>query len=74
VSRHVAADAVVLGGGTSGVNAALQLARIGLDVALLEQRRMGAGGARWLNGVLAWQFERAGLAVPERPEVHSCGG
>jgi flavin-dependent dehydrogenase len=74
VSRHVAADAVVVGGGTSGVNAALQLARVGLDVALLEQRQMGAGGARWLNGVLAWQFERAGLAVPEPPEVHSPGG
>lgn len=74
MTRHVTADAVVLGGGTSGVNAAVQLARLGLDVALLEQRRMGTGGARWLNGVLAWQFERAGLAVPEPPEVHSPGG
>ena len=54
-------DAVVVGGGTAGLNAALQLARTGRSVALLERRAEGTSGARWVNGVLDWQFERAGL-------------
>lgn len=70
----VTADAVVVGAGTAGLNAALQLARRGLDVVVVESRRIGEGGARWDNGVVAWQFARAGLAAPDGDEVHAGTG
>ena len=65
-TTHV--DVVVVGAGTSGLNAALQLARVGRSVVVLERRPSGLSGARWVNGVLAWQFERAGLDAPVEPE------
>jgi halogenation protein CepH len=61
-------DAAVVGGGTAGANAAYQLARRGMSVGLIERRPVALGGAQWHNGVLAWQFELAGLAPPEAPE------
>ena len=61
-------DAVVVGAGTAGANAAYQLARRGLDVVLLERRRADRAGAQWHNGVLDWQFEAAGLEPPTPPE------
>jgi flavin-dependent dehydrogenase len=67
-ARHAAA--VVVGAGTAGLNAALQLARRGLSVRVVESRRLGEGGARWDNGVLGWQFARAGIAPPTPDEVH----
>lgn len=69
-----AVDVVVVGGGTAGLNAALQLARTGRSVVVLERRPEGTSGARWCNGVLPWQFERAGLEPPQAPEVHGAGG
>ena len=57
-------DAVVVGAGTAGANAAVQLSRRGLRVGLVERRAIGLGGARWCNGVLAWQFARAGIGAP----------
>lgn len=62
---------VVLGAGTAGANAAYQLARRGLDVVLLDRRPAGLAGAQWSNGVLDWQFERAGLEPPVTPERES---
>ncbi|MGB6057279.1 MAG: NAD(P)/FAD-dependent oxidoreductase, partial [Microthrixaceae bacterium] len=61
-------DAVVVGAGTAGSNAAYQLAKRGLSVALIERRPLNDGGAHWHNGVLDWQFERAGLHPAEPPE------
>lgn len=61
-------DAVVVGAGTAGANAAGQLARRGRSVVLLERRSADQGGARWHNGVLVWQFARAGLEPPIPPE------
>lgn len=71
MNAHVTADAVVVGAGTAGLNAAVQLARIGLGVVVVERRAMGEGGARWCNGIVPWQFERAGVEVPRPPEVRS---
>lgn len=62
------ADAVVLGAGTAGANLAQQLAARGMSVVLVERRRMQEAGARWHNGVLDWQFERAGVAPPSGAE------
>lgn len=68
------ADVVVVGGGTSGLQAALQLARVGCSVILLERRPEGRGGARWCNGVVPWQFDRAGLERPQPPELRGKEG
>ncbi len=59
---------VVVGAGTAGANAAAQLARRGRSVALLERRPADEGGAHWLNGLLDWQFDRAGVARPAGAE------
>lgn len=61
-------DAVVVGAGTAGANAAYQLAIRGMDTIILEKRDSSRAGAQWHNGVLDWQFEAAGIAPPESPE------
>ena len=66
--RVTKADAVVVGAGTAGANVAYQLADRGLSVVLVERRPMAQGGAQWHNGVLDWQFVRAGLEPPKFPE------
>ena len=67
-------DVVVVGGGTAGLNAALQLAKVGRSVVVLERRPKGKSGARWCNGTVDWQFERAGLAPAAPPELRAAGG
>ena len=67
-------DVVVCGAGTAGLQAALQLALVGCRVVVVEERGERKSGARWCNGVLAWQFERAGLRPPDSAERrHSSG-
>lgn len=66
-------DVVVVGAGTAGAGAALQFARRGRSVLLLEQRAADKGGARWDNGVLARHFELAQLDPPRPPECTQRG-
>ena len=51
----------VLGAGSTGAATALFAAQAGLKVALLERRPIDQAGARWVNDVPAWMFERASL-------------
>ncbi len=68
---HDQFDAVVVGAGTSGAAAALFLARAGLHTALVDERPFESAGARWVNGVPGWMFDRAGLDRPVPPELRS---
>src|ERR1700712_4960447 len=43
-------DVAVLGGGIVGVTTALELAKAGVDVVLLEARRVGAGASGYNTG------------------------
>lgn len=62
-------DIVVCGAGTAGAGAAYQLARTGKRVALVDRLPFSKAGARWINAVAPWQFERAGIDLPEAPEA-----
>ncbi|NMB77335.1 MAG: FAD-binding protein [Myxococcales bacterium] len=66
--RQMSFDVVVVGGGSAGAFAAACLARDGRRVALLEERARDQAGARWVNGVPAWMFEAAGVALPQGDE------
>ena len=61
-------DVVVVGAGTSGAAAALFQAQAGRRVALLDARPLQRAGARWVNSVPPWMFDRAGLERPRPPE------
>ncbi|MBX3313175.1 MAG: FAD-dependent oxidoreductase [Actinobacteria bacterium] len=61
-------DVVVVGAGTAGANAAGQFARRGRSVLLLERRPVDRGGAHWNNGIVGWQFDRAGVDRPSGDE------
>ncbi len=67
-------DAAVVGAGTAGAGAALQLARRGFSVVLLERRSADAGGAQWHNGVLDRHFVRAGIEPPSGAERYAAHG
>jgi flavin-dependent dehydrogenase len=64
VSSDRSVDVVVVGAGTAGAGTALQFARRGRSVVLVEQRAADSAGARWDNGVVRWHFERAGIEFP----------
>lgn len=64
-------DAVVIGAGTSGSAAAYFLAREGLRCALVDERTFDSAGARWVNSVPGWMFDRARLERPTPPELRS---
>lgn len=67
-------DVVVGGAGTAGAAAAAFLSEAGRRVALVERRAFDGGGARWINAVPAWMFDRAGIAQPEGDELHGVFG
>lgn len=62
-------DVVVVGAGPAGAHVAGQIALQGRTVALLDRRPMDDAGAQWHNGVVAWQFEEAGVAPPVPDEI-----
>ena len=62
-------DAVVVGAGSAGSAAALNLARSGMRVALLEYRSFATAGARWVNGIPPWMFDFAAIPRPEQTEM-----
>ncbi len=66
-------DVVVVGAGTAGASAALNLARSGAKVALLERRSLDSCGPRWVNAVPAWMFDAAGIERPVPPEAQDRG-
>ncbi len=65
-------DAVVIGAGTAGAATAGHLAELGMKVLLADARPLDRAGARWVNGVAPWMFERAGLAQPKGAEHRGC--
>jgi flavin-dependent dehydrogenase len=67
------ADVVIVGAGTAGAAAAAACASRGLRTICLEQRPLADAGARWLNGVPAWTFRDAGIALPEGEELRGAG-
>ena len=73
-AQVLAVDVLVVGAGTAGLGAAVQLARRGRRVVVVEGRPLGQGGARWCNGVVPWQFTRAGFSQPVAPEARGTGG
>lgn len=69
-----AADIVVVGGGSAGAAAAAFLGEAGRRVVLVERRRPDRAGARWVNGIPAWAFDRASLDAPVPPERQGAPG
>lgn len=68
MKRTWTGDVVVVGAGSAGANAAAQLARRGRSVLLLERRPLARAGADWSNGIVKWQFDLAGVAMPSGDE------
>lgn len=71
VREHV--DVVVVGGGSTGAAAAAFLAEQGRSVVVVDRRGRDRAGARWVNGVPLWCFDRAGVERPVAPERFSGG-
>ena len=63
-----AVDVVVIGAGTAGAAAAAFVAESGARVLCVDRAPLDAAGARWINGVPAWAFDRAGLDQPTGAE------
>lgn len=68
------AEVVIIGAGTAGAAAAGACARAGFDVLCVDAGPLDRAGARWVNGVAAWCFDEAGVALPTGPELRSTEG
>jgi flavin-dependent dehydrogenase len=66
-------DVAIVGAGTAGAAAAALCARRGLSVRVVERRDLEKAGARWVNGVPGWCFDRAGFARPSGAELRGAG-
>jgi flavin-dependent dehydrogenase len=65
--RHV--DVAVIGAGTAGAAVTALCAQRGMRVLCIDRGALDRAGARWVNGVPAWAFAAAGLALPEGEEL-----
>ncbi len=68
MQKVIEADIVVVGAGSAGAAAAYHLAGAGFDVVCLDSRPLNESGARWVNAMPPWMFDRAAIARPEYPE------
>lgn len=66
-------DVAIVGAGTAGAAAAALCARRGLRVLCVDRRAPDDAGARWVNGVPGWAFDRAGLDRPRGDELRGEG-
>jgi len=66
-------DVLVVGAGSAGSAAAAFFAASGRRVALVDKRPRGETGARWVNAIPAWCFDRAGVARPSGEETPFAG-
>ncbi len=62
-------DVAVVGAGTAGAAAAAACAERGLSALCVDRLPLDEAGARWVNGVAADVFERAGIEAPEGDEL-----
>ena len=62
-------EVLIVGAGSAGAAAARLFAARGRSVILADKRARGETGARWLNLVPAWCFERVGVALPSGDET-----
>lgn len=67
------ADLAIVGAGTAGAALAAMAAERGLRVLCLERRKASEAGARWVNGVPGWAFDRAGVERPRGAELFGSG-
>ncbi len=66
-------DVVVMGAGVAGTTAAWLFASRGFRTALVEARRLGQAGARWVNGMPMRVFDEVGLERPSGEELLDTG-
>lgn len=67
-------DVVVVGAGSAGAAAAAFCAARGMRVLVLESGSLDGAGARWVNTVPGWCFDRAGLGRPDGASGELRGG
>ncbi len=66
-------DVLVIGAGTAGAATAARLAEGGCSVVLADRRPAAMAGARWINAVPGWLFDKAAVARPAPPEQVRAG-
>lgn len=69
--KNLEADVAVIGAGPTGAYAALQMAKAGLNVLLLDRHQLGETGAQWVNTVPEWMLRKAHIKSLGREQIHS---